>query len=228
MIAVVQMPLKDECGICGRVLPYSYLRKCQRCGRLYCRDCMVPDISTGDPTIMFCLNCARRIVSPKSITKYGALASYLKFRAAFTDTVKLSFARIDGIIGDNLPMSAYKIETWWSNTPTNVHVKAWLDAGWEIKDVNLKEGYVVFKKVKDIRTKTFRKRALRSEVKKPFTPVPVRIPKSSKPSKTKASKLYARIKNIERRRASMPVYPGSFKPKPKHEKKLFKPEKKPQ
>jgi hypothetical protein len=33
---------------------------------------------------------------------------------------------------------------------------------------------------------------------------------------------------LERRRASMPMYHGSFKPKPKHEKKLFKPEKKPQ
>jgi hypothetical protein len=135
---------------------------------------------------------------------------------------------MDGIIGDNLPMSAYKTEKWWSNTPTNVHAKAWMDAGWNVQEVNLKEGYVVFKKVKDVKAKSFRRKTSRNEIKKPFTPVRVRIPKSNKPSKTKVSRLYARLKNLERRRASMPVYHGSFKPKPKHEKKLFKPEKKPQ
>jgi hypothetical protein len=135
---------------------------------------------------------------------------------------------MDGIIGDNLPMSAYKTEKWWSNTPTNVHAKAWLNAGWNVQEVNLKEGYVIFKKVKDVKAKSFRRKTSRNEIKKPFTPVRVRIPKSNKPSKTKVSRLYARLKNLERRRASMPVYHGSFKPKPKHEKKLFKPEKKPQ
>jgi hypothetical protein len=135
---------------------------------------------------------------------------------------------MDGIIGDNLPMSAYKTEKWWSNTPTNVHAKAWMDAGWNVQELNLKEGYAVFKKVKDVKAKSFRRKTSRNEIKKPFTPVHVRIPKSNKPSKTKVSRLYARLKNLERRRASMPVYHGSFKPKPKHEKKLFKPEKKPQ
>jgi hypothetical protein len=222
------MPLKDECGICGRILPYSYLRRCQRCGRLFCRDCMVPDVSTGDTTRMLCLHCARRIVSPKTTTKYGALTSYLKFRGAFTNTVRLSLAEIDGIIKDNLPISAYKNEKWWSNMPTNAHAKAWLDAGWKVQETNLKEGYVIFQKVKEIRTKEFKKKAEDKEIKKPFTPVPARFPKSRKPSKTKVSKLYARLKNIERQKASMPIYHGSFKPKPTHEKKLFKPEKKPQ
>jgi len=223
------MPFKEECGICGRVLPYSYLRRCQRCGRLYCRDCMVLDFTAGDPTRVLCLNCARRIVSPKSTTKYRGLTSYLKFRGAFTDTVQLSFAKIDGIIGDNLPMSAYKSERWWGNMPSNVHARGWLDAGWEACEVNLKGGCVVFHKVKDLQPKRFRKRRTsRGEIKKPFTPVRVRIPRSRKPSKTKVSKLYARLKNLERRRTSMPTYHGSFKPKPKHEKTLFKPEKKPQ
>jgi hypothetical protein len=189
---------------------------------------MIPDISTGDFTRMFCLNCARKIVSPTPTTKYGALTRYLKFRASFTDTVKLPFAKMDGIIGDNLPMSAYRTEKWWSNLSTNVHAKAWLDAGWEASEVNLKEGYVVFKRVKGVQAKGGRRRASRNEVKKPFTPARVRIPKRSKPSKTRVSKLYARLKNLERQKASMPKYPGSFKPKPKHEKSLFKLDKRPQ
>lgn len=218
------MPFKDECSLCSRVLPYGYLRRCQRCGHLYCRDCMIPDISTGDPTRMFCLNCARRIVSPTKVSKYARLTQYLKFRGSFTRKVKLSFARIDGIIGTNLPMSAYKSEKWWDNVVTSAHAKGWLDAGWETEEVNLKEGYVVFKKVKE--TPRSRKRKASKQI-KPFTPVRVRAPRPRAPSKTRVSKLYARLKNLERRTASMPSYRGSFKPKSKHEKTLFKPDKKP-
>jgi hypothetical protein len=221
---VVEMPFKEECGLCGRVLSYGYLRRCQRCGRLYCRDCMVPDVLTGDVTKLFCLNCARRSVTPKGASRYGGLTSYLKFRGAFTRTVKLSFARIDGIIGENLPMSAYRSEKWWDNVPSSPHAKGWLDAGWEVQEANLKEGYIVFRKVKELRTK---KRNVSRNIRKPFTPVSARFPKPVTPSKTKVSKLYARIKNLERQRTSIPMYHGSFKPKPTHEKKLFKPDEKP-
>lgn len=188
---------------------------------------MTPDVATGDPTKMLCLNCARRIVSPRTVSKYDGLGGYLKFRASFTNTVKLGFARIDGIIGDNLPMEAYKIEKWWANVPTNVHAKAWLDAGWEAKEVNLKEGHVVFKKVRDAQTPSSRRRPRRNQITKPFTPVHVRISKPKTPSKTKVSKLYARIRNLERQRTSIPTYRGNLKPKPKHEKRLFKPDEKP-
>jgi hypothetical protein len=139
--------------------------------------------------------------------------------------VKLSFARMDGIIGENLPMSAYRSEKWWDNLPSSPHAKGWLDAGWEVREANLKEGYVVFKKVKEIRIK---RKSPSSEIKKPFTPVRVRIPKSKIPSKTKVSRLYARIRNLERQKTSMPKYHGSFKPRAKYEKKLFKPDEKPQ
>ena len=184
----------------------------------------MPDVATGDPTNMLCLNCARKVVSPRSVSKYGGLADHLKFRGAFTWLVKLSFARIDGLIGSNLPMSAYGDETWWRNSPLNAHAKTWLDAGWEVQEVNLKEGYVVFKKVRDV---PFKRKSPKSEIKKPFTPVPVRSSKPKVPSKTKVSKLYARIKNLERQRTAH-GYVRGFKPKSQHEKKLFKPNEKPQ
>lgn len=189
---------------------------------------MVPDVSTGDPTRMLCLNCARRVVSPKSISKYGALTSYLRFRSSFTNVVRLPFTKIDGIIAENLPMSAYKSESWWGNTPTNVHAKAWLEAGWNVQEVNLKEGYVAFKKTKEVQPRSFRRKRSSNQITKPFTPVRVRIRRRLEPSKTKVSKLYARLKNLERQRASLPKYHGSFKPRPSHEKRLFKPNEKPQ
>ena len=188
---------------------------------------MTPDVSTGDPTRLFCLNCARRVVSPKSVPKYGGLTTYLKFRAAFTDTVKLSFARIDGVIGDNLPMNAYKSERWWDNMLGSEHAKAWLDAGWETREVNLKNGYVVFKKTRTVNVRRSRMRH-DQQIKKPFSPVRVRFPKPRVPSKTKVSKLYARIKNLERQKTALPKHRGSLRPKPKYEKRLFKSGEKPQ
>jgi hypothetical protein len=196
--------MKDECGICGRVMRTTYMRQCQRCKKLFCRDCMTPDVATGDPNAMLCLHCARRIVSPRTVTKYAGLEGHLKFRAAFTSIVKLSFARIDGLIGSNLPMSAYRDPAWWSNASSSLHAKAWLNAGWEVQEVNLKEGTVVFKKVRNIAFKKPKSKKL--EITQPFTPVPVHRPKSKIPSNTKVSKLYARIKNLERQRA-MPRQP---------------------
>jgi hypothetical protein len=148
----------------------------------------------------------------------------MKFRGAFTRLVKLPFARIDGLIGSNLPMDAYRNEAWWSNSPSNVHAKTWLDAGWDVKEVNLKEGYVIFKKVREV---PFKRKSRKREIKKPFTPVHVRPSKPKMPSKTKVSKLYARIKNLERQRTARSPIRG-FKQRPQHEKKLFKPNEKPQ
>jgi hypothetical protein len=183
---------------------------------------MVPDVSTGDPTVLFCLNCARRVVSPHSRSKYGGLTGYLKFRGSFTSVVKLSFARMDGLIGSNLPMAAYREESWWSNSASSVHAKGWLDAGWEVQEVNLKEGFVIFKKFREVR---FKKR-VKNKIEKAFKPVRVRS-KRKPPSKTKVSQLYARIKNLERQRAEGQRKIRGLKPKRHYEKKLFKPDEKP-
>jgi len=208
------LSLKDECGICGRVLRVAYMRKCQRCKKLFCRDCMVPDVATSDPSAMLCLHCARRIVSPRSVGKYDGLESHLKFRAAFTSIVKLPFARIDGLIGSSLPMNAFRDESWWSNLSFSAHAKAWLKAGWEVQEVNLKDGYVIFKKVCNVPFKKSGRRKL--EIDKPFIPVPVHMPRSKVPSKTKVAKLYARIKNLERQRTMERRHIRGFKARSRH------------
>jgi hypothetical protein len=192
---------------------------------------MVPDVSTGDPMAMLCLNCARRVVSPNTHSKYEGLTGHLKFRAAFTSIVKLSFARIDGLIGINLPMEAYRNETWWGNSKQSVHAKGWLDAGWKVQQVNLKEGNVVFVKVRELPRLTReqrRKKAAAKEISKPFTPVPVRPLKSNVPSNTKVSKLYARILNLERQR-KQDSYGNvrGFKTRSRYEKRLFGSDEKP-
>jgi len=186
---------------------------------------MVPDVATGDPTAMLCLHCARRVVAPRTVSKYSGLENHLKFRAAFTSIVKLSFARIDGLIGSNLPMNAFRDALWWSNTSASAHAKAWLDAGWEVQEANLKEGYVVIKKVRSVAVKKSGRRKL--EITQPFTPVPVHMPRSRVPSKTKVSKLYARIKNIERQRSMARGQIRGLKNKSNYQKRLFKSDQKP-
>jgi hypothetical protein len=222
------VPFKDECGICKRVLSYSRLKKCARCQKLYCYDCMVPDVATGDPFASLCLNCARRVVSPRVVSKYEGLTGHLKFRSAFTSIVKLSFARIDGLIGTNLPMEAFRNESWWSNAASSAHSKGWLDAGWEVQEVNLAEGFVVFKKVLELPRTHGRKKKSTLEISKPFTPVPIHPLKPKAPSKTKVSKLYARILNLERQRNAGYSNVKGFKPRSRYEKKLFGSDKKPQ
>ncbi len=188
---------------------------------------MVPDVATGDPTVLLCLNCARRVVSPRTVSKYDGLTRHLKFRGSFTSIVKLTFARIDGLIGSNLPMEAYRNEDWWSNSATSAHSKGWLDAGWEVQEVNLKEGSVVFKKVRELpRMRGRQKRS--SEITKPFTPVPVRPLKPNMPSKTKVSKLYARILTLERQRNQGYMQGRGLKQQSQYQKRLFRSKQKPQ
>ena len=189
--------MKDECGICGRVMRTTYMKQCKRCKKMFCRDCMTPDVATGDPMAMLCLHCARKIVAPRTFNKWSGLENHLKFRASFTDTVTLKFARIDGLIGTNLPMTAYRDPLYWSNTSTSEHAKAWLNAGWEVQEVNFKECTVTFKKVRSLPRKPKKKK---QEITQPFTPVPMRLLRSKVPSNTKAARLYARIKNLERQR----------------------------
>ena len=109
-----------------------------RCKKMFCRDCMTPDVATGDPNAMLCLHCARRIVSPRTVSKWSGLEGHLKFRAAFTTNVKLTFARIDGLIGSNLPMAAYRDSAWWSNTSSSIHAKLASHTGWEVQEVESK------------------------------------------------------------------------------------------
>jgi hypothetical protein len=176
--------------------------------------------------MMSCFHSDRRVVSPWTVSKYAGLECHLKFRVTFTNCVKLSFARIDCLIGSNLPIDAYRDLAWWSNTSSSIHTKAWLNAGWEVQEVNLKEGNVTFKKVRSVAFKKSKQKKL--EITKPVMPVPVHRPRSKIPSKTKVSKLYARIKNLERQRA-MPLQPVTgLKFKANNEKRFSESNEKPQ
>ena len=203
------MPIKEECSLCGKVLPYYSLRRCARCRRLYCNTC-IEYAESGD---VLCLNCARRLVSPRRLgTKYSPLSRYLARRATFTDIATLSFRQIEGIIGSSLPPVAFQSVEWWKNTRAGAHRQAWLDVGWHVESVNMEKKAVTFKREKGIlRVKKEKAKKTRKEKKIPKLLPKAEPRKRRMPSKTKMAKMVARLKNIERQRMAPRTYPGRLK-----------------
>ncbi|HEX3675504.1 MAG TPA: hypothetical protein VHU87_14635 [Rhizomicrobium sp.] len=81
------------------------------------------------------------------MSKYDALGEYLK-KQPFGE-VPMTFAEIEGVVGDNLPASAYKHRPWWSNNPSNsVMTKVWLEAGYLTERVDMSSKKLVFKRMK--------------------------------------------------------------------------------
>ncbi len=219
--------MKDECRLCKRVLQTYLLRRCQRCGKLYCRSCMTVNL-WNEQRDLICLNCARRLVSPPRVSsKYSPLREFLCYKGRYTNLVTLSFSKIEGIIKNDLPFGALRKEVWWKNSDKTSQGRAWISGGWQVQSLSLKERIVTFKKVSgklSIDPQTERKG--KRQKKESFTPVPVRTGKIRKPSKTRISKVLARAKNVERRSSSR--YPRmKMKSRSVYEKRMYKPDAKP-
>jgi len=211
--------VKDECALCKRVVSSSYLRRCLRCGKLYCFDCT----TFSEDGYVICLNCARRAVSPRRLgTKFSSLSRYLLRRGMFTDRVVLRFGETEGIIGDNLPINATRFGEYWNNAKG----RAWTMVGWNVENVDIKTGTVTFIRVAKPEFKKRKKEKKQTE----FFKRPLRFPKPKRPllpSKTRIAKVQARLKNIERRNLASQPQRGKFASKSAYEKRLFKPEAKP-
>ena len=79
------------------------------------------------------------------MSKYTALGRYL--HETGRDTVTISFAEIERILGTALPASARTHRAWWSNNAeNNVATREWLGAGYQTQQVDIKRGRLVFRK----------------------------------------------------------------------------------
>jgi len=138
------VPVVEEiCALCGETYPYYQLQRCYRCGRLYCGNCTA--LNEGHEVI--CLNCFRRMISPRGLkSKYAQLSIYLARRAKYASYATLSFRRIEEIIGDHLPYSAYHYNHWWKNIRGRSPSEAWLTTGWTVQEVSLKNQEVTFQR----------------------------------------------------------------------------------
>ena len=78
--------------------------------------------------------------------KYAALTAHLAARKL--PEIAMTFAEIEALLGFPLPPSSRKHRAFWSNNPTNsVMTKAWLQAGYQSKAVDLEQGKLLFAKL---------------------------------------------------------------------------------
>jgi len=82
----------------------------------------------------------------ESIARYNPLRDYLaSYRAA---KLNMTFEHIEHIIDSKLETAAYTFKSWWENDRKNPQAIAWLEAGWEVEDVDLHRRGVAFRQVK--------------------------------------------------------------------------------
>jgi hypothetical protein len=76
------------------------------------------------------------------MSKYEPLTNFLGRRAG--QTLRLSFAEIESLLGFALPPSKQH-PAWWSNNPqNNVMTKAWLAAGYKTEQIDIAGEKVTF------------------------------------------------------------------------------------
>lgn len=78
--------------------------------------------------------------------KYTLLERFLRELLSTEEEVTLTFERVEQILKDRLPASAHEHRQWWGNQKQGTHVEAlaWMDAGWLVETVDLKEKWVRF------------------------------------------------------------------------------------
>ncbi len=80
----------------------------------------------------------------ESIAKYNPLRDFLAtYRAT---QIHLAFEQIENIIGSELEKEAYTFKSWWENESSNPQAAAWMEAGWEVADVNLPQRRILLRR----------------------------------------------------------------------------------
>lgn len=80
------------------------------------------------------------------MTKYSKLHQF--FQTHVSDFVRMTFDEVEQEAGFTLPASARIHQAWWANDRArHVQAKAWLDAGFESEQVDMKSGTLAFRRV---------------------------------------------------------------------------------
>src|SRR5437868_15190543 len=78
------------------------------------------------------------------MARYSALSDYL--RAQKRNNVPMTFDQIERLIGRKLPASHRYRSRWSNNSFNSVMTRAWLDAGFEAANVNMKARKLLFRR----------------------------------------------------------------------------------
>ena len=75
--------------------------------------------------------------------KYQKLAEYLQKTAK--KELLITLKEIEEILGFHLDASAFQYKEFWANCTASTKAYSWMDAGYEIIEVNLKKETILFK-----------------------------------------------------------------------------------
>ena len=77
---------------------------------------------------------------------FNLLEKYLRDLPVSQEDVTLTFASIEEILKEPLPAAAQAEFPWWDNQRQGLQVEtiAWMDAGWMVEIVDLREKWVRF------------------------------------------------------------------------------------
>ena len=84
------------------------------------------------------------------MSEYDALKAYLASLPYYQREAAFSFDQLEKLLGRKLPPSARTHRPWWGNedsSGTHSHAQAWVDAGWKVDEVSLREEWVRFVRV---------------------------------------------------------------------------------
>ena len=82
----------------------------------------------------------------KMAADYYPLEKHLRNLPVTQEEVTLTFERIEQILKEQLPSSAYEERAWWRNQTQGLQVEriSWMDAGWLVETVDLEQKWVCF------------------------------------------------------------------------------------
>lgn len=157
-----------ECLVCGKIIEIpQFIDTNDYDGQVACRECaallrvklvgakvrqyevvekefsrpIADDKITVEPELS---EPTREEVEIANIAKYNPLRDYLaSYRAS---QLQLSFEQIEGIIGCELETGASTLKSWWENESQHAQAFAWLEAGWQVSEVNLQQRTVIFRR----------------------------------------------------------------------------------
>lgn len=85
-------------------------------------------------------------IDVESVARYNPLRDYLaSYRAT---QLNLTFGYIESILKFELETAAYTFKSWWENDRRHPQAIAWLEAGWEVAEVDMQREGVVFRKIR--------------------------------------------------------------------------------
>ena len=78
--------------------------------------------------------------------KYMPLEKYLSDLPKSTREITLTFERIEKILADKLPSSAYEDQRWWEHETEGNHInkRSWANTGWKVGSLDVIKKWVKF------------------------------------------------------------------------------------